>query len=97
MQEGLAPPVPQTAALSTGRIGGRQLSAASSLLDQVLLRRSPHHQLMQCDSFLLLVPRQRNMVLVPGIADSAKFIEPLRIVHLTLHYISVFAAAIGVF
>jgi hypothetical protein len=38
-----------------------------------------------------------DAVLVPGIADPTKFIEPLRIVHLTLHFTFVFAAAIGVF
>jgi hypothetical protein len=34
------------------------------------------------------------LALVPGIADAAKFAEPLRIVNMTLHYCLIFTAMI---
>jgi hypothetical protein len=47
--------------------------------------------------FCFLFRAGEIFVLAPGIADSAKFTEPLRQVNLVLHYSFLFAAAIGVF
>lgn len=47
--------------------------------------------------FYFLFRSSEILILAPGIADAAKFIEPLRIVNLTLHYVFLFAAFLGVF
>jgi hypothetical protein len=42
----------------------------------------------------LLTRANEMLMLVPGIADAAKFAEPLRIVNMTLHYTMIFTAII---
>jgi hypothetical protein len=47
--------------------------------------------------FYFLFRAREILVLVPGVADSAKFIELLHIVNLILHYSFLFGAAVGIF
>jgi hypothetical protein len=47
--------------------------------------------------FYFLFRVSEILVLAPSVANASKFIEPLRIVNLTLHYCFLFGAAAGVF